>query len=169
MPFTSQQKWFRRIGYIRMDLCVCCPKTAPTHLFAAVMAFCLRQETPARGLLHWFSFCVGDVCRQLAEFLIHLNLDWAFIVHYGPFFLCHLGRGMGGLWEGCRKGTVAPPNETCKLLGYKISNWQKSFTPPRRGYPERGYLEVPYSFRTCMNRPCPLLLQLQLGIPMQLL
>ena len=43
---------------------------------------------------------VGDVCRQLAEFLIHLNLDWAFIVHYGPFFLCHLGRGNGGLWEG---------------------------------------------------------------------
>ena len=112
---------------------------------------------------------VGDVCRQLAEFLIHLNLDWAFIVHYGPFFLCDLGRGMGGLWEGCRKGTVAPPNETCKLLGYKISNWQKSFTPPRRGHPERGYLEVPYSFRTCINRPCPLLLQLQLGIPMQLL
>ena len=44
----GMQKWFRRIGYIRMDLGVCCPKTAPTHLFAAVMALCLRQETPLR-------------------------------------------------------------------------------------------------------------------------
>ena len=52
---------------------------------------------------------VGDVCRQLAEFLIHLNLDWAFIVHYGPFFLCHLGRGMGGLWEGYGRGVGRVP------------------------------------------------------------